>query len=206
MNVKATQSRTVWVAVVTMSLSAFVGCGRAAPKAATIEPGGAEPVRPPTMKAGGSGSQAERPAWVDAPAGLHGGVYVARVIVGPEPTREACEAKLGPAVESALAAYVAREYAAMPGDKLELQFASLRSKVVGETWEEHVTVGDEDAVFLHAQLKLDDQVRSLWRTAYDRWLTTSRTLVVVQGFAVGLGLLLLIHLVLRFTNRAATAS
>jgi hypothetical protein len=206
MNATASKTRRGWVAVVIVTLSTLLGCGRAAEHTATIaEHESTLPSRPAHMIAE-SKSSTERPAWVDAPAGLRGGVYETKAIVGPEPNREACEAKLAPAVEAVLAGYVSREYGSVPVEKFDLSSESLRSQVVSEKWEEHVTVGNEDAVFLHARLRLDDKLRADWRSDFDEWITKSRTGNVVQVFAVGLGLLLAIHLVLRFPCRAKTAS
>jgi hypothetical protein len=146
-----------------------------------------------------------RPKWVDAPPGLHGGVYETEVVVGPERSREACEAKLPPAVESAALRYVSSEFG--PTDQqLDLRFATLQTKILGPTWEERVNVDGEDSVFLHAQLRFDDQLRTSWRHVIERWTTGFRTIAVVRGFGIAMGLLFIVHLILRFAPRRTPAT
>lgn len=183
--------------------------GEATVATVSIAPRPPEEAKPP-QKIPGDDSAPEkpapppRPAWVDAPPGLHGGVYETEVVVGPERSREACEAKLPPAVESATIRYVANEFHSAE-DQLDLRYASLQSKVLGPTWEEHVSVDGEDAVFLHAQLRFDDQLRTGWRHKIERWTTTLRTIAVVKGFAMAMSVLLVVHLALRFAPRRASA-
>lgn len=147
-----------------------------------------------------------RPAWVGATPGLRGGVYETSIVIGPEPTREACDEKLEPAVESAALRYVAKEYGPASDQSLHVRFASLPTRVIGPSWEEHVTVDGEDSVFLHTQLRFDDQLRTEWRHTVERWTTKLRTFHVLKLFALAMGGLLIMHLGLRFAPRSNSAT
>lgn len=151
-------------------------------------------------------TEVPRPAWVNASPGLHNGVYETSIVIGPEPTREACDKKLEPSVESAALRYVANEYGAASDQSLDVRFASLPTRVVGPSWEEHVTVDGEDSIFLHTQLRFDDQLRTEWRHTVERWTTKLRTFEVVRGFALAMGALLVVHLGLRFAPRRGSAT
>lgn len=163
---------------------------------ATIKP--AEPPQPaPTPP---------RPAWVGAPAGLHNGVYETAVVVGPERNREACEAKLAPAVEAAVERYARNQYGDAAREQLNLSYASLSKDIVGPNWEERVTVDGEEAVFLHTQVRFDDHLRGEWRREIDRWITALRTFEVVRNFAAAMAGVLVVHLLLRFGPRKTSAA
>lgn len=155
----------------------------------------------PDVPAETSSSPGPRPDWVDEPAGLHGGDYLTKVLIGPEADRAACEAKLPRLVEGVVADYVAREYGPDAPARFDLRYATLQSRVTAATWEETVTTGDEPGTFLHVQLRFDDKLRAEWRHAVDRWTTTTRTYGLLRGGVVCMGAVLVVHLALRFGGR-----
>jgi len=196
-----------WLAAV--ALIAVCGCEAREPRVTSV-------VAAPPAKASSESSSSEspddepaapppRPDWVDAPPRLNGGVYETNVIVGPETSREAAEAKLASAVESAAQNYAARTFGSH-GAELDLSYQALRSRVVGPTWEERLSTDDHDAVFLHTRLKFDDQLRATWQRAVDQWTTATRTFAVVRGLTFGLLGLFVLHVALRFGGRRGAAS
>lgn len=156
---------------------------------------------PATTTAAAPSSPEPRPAWVDEPPGLHGGDYVTKILIGPEADRAACEAKLPPLVEGITADYVAREYGTDAPAQFLLNYATLRPRIVADTWAEAVTTGDEPGTFLHVRLRFDDKLRAEWQYAVDRRTTALRTRDLVNGLIVGMAALLVVHLTLRFGGR-----
>jgi len=154
---------------------------------------------PPAPTAAAPTSSPEpRPAWVDESSGLHGGDYMTKVLIGPESDRAACEAKLPRLVEGVVADYVAREYGPEAPARFDLNYSTLRSRVVADTWEETVNNGDEPGTFLHVQLRFDDKLRAEWKGAVEHWTTTTRTYILFQGLSLGMAAILVLHLTLRF--------
>jgi hypothetical protein len=137
-----------------------------------------------------------RPAWVDAPAGVHDGVYLTKIIVGPETTREACDQQVPTAVRTAVDDYSWR-LNQLRGDgstKPNVEPPTdeeLRRRVIGEQWEERVKIDGADRIFLHVQLKFDASLQRQWRDAaqaslkHERlWKLTGLFLAAIWGLFV----------------------
>lgn len=146
-------------------------------------------------------SSENRPAWVDAPAGLHDGVYLTKIIVGPETTREACDQQVPTAVRTAVDDYSWRlnQLRSDGSTKPNVEPPTdeeLRRRVIGEQWEERVKIDGADRIFLHVQLKFDAALQRQWRDAaqaslkHERiWKLTGLFLAAIWATAVAHGAL-----------------
>ncbi|MCE9608178.1 MAG: hypothetical protein K8U03_25110 [Planctomycetia bacterium] len=153
---------------------------------------------------------ADRPAWVDAPAGLRDGVYETQTIVGPESTREECEKQVLPAVRSAVQEYLERLNEATAGGSVptavELKDEDLARRIIGERWEERVRVDGADRIFLHVQLKFDAHLQAEWVRIAQAYTSQVRGWKLTAAFLLAIWGLAIVHVGLRVDDLLAGRS
>lgn len=138
-----------------------------------------------------------RPAWVDRPSVLNGGTYETKVLVGPETTRAALERATQEAVRAKIVDYATTLAGPDAAAAALADEAKLRSRVVGEAWEEQVHTAAGDSLFLHTQLKFDAQLQNQWLALARERQAATRVRTFVTVFLTTVWIVLLAHMVLR---------
>ncbi|MBN8624779.1 MAG: hypothetical protein J0M17_04735, partial [Planctomycetes bacterium] len=138
-----------------------------------------------------------RPAWVDRPGLLNGGTYETKVLVGPETTRAALDRATQEAVRAKIVDYATTLAGPDAAAAALAEEAKLRSRVVGEEWEEHVRTAAGDSLFLHTQLKFDAQLQNQWLALARERQAATRNKTFVTVFLTAIWIVLLAHAALR---------
>jgi hypothetical protein len=138
-----------------------------------------------------------RPAWVDRTSLLNGGTYETKVLVGPETTRAALDRATQEAVRAKIIDYATTLAGPDAAAAALVDEAKLRTRVVGEEWEEQVRTAAGDSVFLHTQLKFDAQLQNQWLALARERQAATRNKTFVAVFLAAMWIVLLTHAVLR---------
>ncbi|MGC3969463.1 MAG: hypothetical protein QM775_19510 [Pirellulales bacterium] len=142
-----------------------------------------------------------RPSWVDRAPMLNGGTYETKVLVGPEATRVLLDRATQDAVRAKILEYATSLAGPEVADAVLADEAKLRTKVVGQQWEEHVRTAAGDSIFLHTQLRFDAQLQTQWRATAQQSRSESRSYRFIAVFLKAMWVVLLVHLVLRLEAR-----
>jgi hypothetical protein len=149
------------------------------------------------------------PAWVNASDGLSDGTYLTKITIGPEATREACEKQVLDAARTAVDDHSWRlnqlrgDGSTKPPLK-PLTDEELERRVIGEKWEERVTIEGADRVFLHVQLKFDPDLQSQWREAALAWGRDQRTWRLSLLLLAGMWVVAVAYAALRVDGKLTT--
>jgi len=183
------------------SSSSAAKTNSAAPTAATAKPPANSAVKPEAKPDNATASlpNAKRPTWVDQADGLRGGLYQMKVIVGPEPTRDACERKVDDAVRAAIHKYLSSTYPLVPLEVYGLSGDELPARVIGEKWEERVAGDGPANLFLHTQIRIEQRLQSQWLAAAQSYLARGRSATLIRWFLTALWGVAVAHVALRIT-------
>lgn len=108
---------------------------------------------------------ADRPAWVDAPAGLNDGRFEQTVSVGPFDTPSQCEYELVSQLRQAVEEYVDGYLG--PGAKRSVTLTNPEVlQMASERWVQQVETSVGPMMYHHARLVLDDSARTRFQQAW----------------------------------------
>ncbi|MBA4016702.1 MAG: hypothetical protein C0483_05895 [Pirellula sp.] len=138
-----------------------------------------------------------RPAWIDRPAGLYGGTFETKVLVGPESSRTALDQATEAAVRTKIAEYLGTFQTEAPGEPPTVIDAKLIDQVISEQWEEHVKTGDGESLFLHTQLRFDSKLQNKWQAEAQKVLGRARSDQLTRWFLTAIWLVAITHVALR---------
>ena len=174
------------------------GCGSAAePKQVTAVkvPDGAKVEIQP--KSPTTAATTPRPAWVTRPDGLYGGVYEAKVLVGPESSRTALDKATESAVRAKITEYLGSFQTETSGVMPFTIDSKLIDQVVSEQWEEHVKTADGESLFLHTQLRVDSKLQNKWQAEAQKELSRTRSDQLIRWFLTAMWLVAITHIAVR---------
>ena len=184
--------------LLSLAMTLLSGCGAAAdsqPATAVRVPDGAKvEIRP---KSSTAATTAPRPEWVTRPDGLYGGVYEAKVLVGPESSRAALDKAVESAVRAKIAEYQGTFQAEAPGALPTKIDAKLIDQVVSEQWEERVKTADGESLFLHTQLRFDSKLQNKWQAEAQKEISRVRSDRLIRWFLSAMWLVAITHVALR---------
>jgi hypothetical protein len=102
--------------------------------------------------------QTPRPKWLDEPTGLVNGVYIKNIVVGPYPTRAACDEALPAELNAAVAQFI--ESYLGPGANYFVQLPSsyVHDQIMKRQFEETFSASFGPMKNLHVQLEFDHKV------------------------------------------------
>ena len=150
-------------------------------------------------------SAVNRPAWVDQKEGLRSGLYQMKVLIGPEPPRDACERKVDDAARAAIYKYLATNYPGVPLAVYDLRDDQLPPRVIGEKWEERVAGDGPANIFLHVQIRIEQRLQSQWLAAAQSYLARGRSANLIRWFLTAMWSVAVAHIALRLTPGGAVS-
>ena len=175
------------------------GCGVAAeskPATAVKVPDGAKVEIQPKSPTTATPTN-PRPAWVTRPDGLYGGVYEAKVLVGPEASRTALDKATESAVRAKITEYLGSFQTESSGAMPLAIDSKLIDQVLSEQWEEHVKTADGESLFLHTQLRFDSKLQNKWQAEAQKELSRARSDQLIRWFLTAMWLVAITHIAVR---------